>query len=137
MAEFGARSSVAERMGRRGRGRAALVGAALLLITAFATIPCATASAAAPRSERNFEILRQMEAASNDSDCRTVLKLGLPLVDSKGGTGLTSEYEAYAFDLVVGCEAEAKATESAYRHAFKATALDDSSDYLWRVRLSV
>src|SRR4051812_34848128 len=116
------------------QGWAAFAGAAMLIVSA-AAVP-AWANKAEPAG-RSLETLRQMAAAGDRDDCPTVLKLGVPLVDGAGRSGLTDEMQALAYELVVSCEARAKANAAAYAHALKATELENSSDYLWRVRLLI
>lgn len=116
----------------KGPARAALVAGA-----AFAGLILPSPAAAESRAERNLAVVQRMEAAYDRDDCKTVLKLGVPLVDSKRGMDLPDEYVAYVYDVVTGCEAEAKATEAAYRHALRGTTLEGSSDYLWRMRLVI
>lgn len=120
--------------GSRGSERRAwavlTAGAALL----GAAAPSSAAAKPTP-AERNVAIVERIEAAYDRDDCKTVLKLGVPLADYKGDTGLPEEYLAYVYDVVTGCEAQAQSNEAAYRHALKGTALDGSSDYLWRTRL--
>ncbi|HEX6374101.1 MAG TPA: hypothetical protein VFZ91_00100 [Allosphingosinicella sp.] len=116
---------------RADRGTAAIIALAALLAAGFPA-----ASAAAPASaERNLERVRQMEAADERKDCKTILELGVPLVEAKAESGLTGEAEAYAYELVVSCEYRAKAHAAAYAHALKGTKLEHSTDYLWQMRL--
>lgn len=95
----------------------------------------APASPAGAAGKGETERLQRIGAAYQARDCKTVVNLGAPLLDRSGGTGLGSDAEAALYDVVVDCEAQLKAFEAAYAHALRATALDESSDYLWRVRL--
>lgn len=117
------------------RGRPLLIAVAAALGAAI--LSTAPASGEATRAERNLAIVQRMEAAYESDDCGTVLKLGVPLVDAKGGIGLPDEAVAYAYDVVTGCEALAKDLQAAYRHALKGTGLEGSSDYLWRTRFAI
>jgi tetratricopeptide (TPR) repeat protein len=80
--------------------------------------------------------LQRIDAAYKAQDCKTVVQLGAPILDSKRGTGLPSDLEAVLYDLVVGCEAELGSNDAYYAHALRATAIEESSDYLWRARLA-
>jgi len=97
-----------------------------------AVVPSAAAEKAPP-AKRNLAVVQQMHEAYARDDCKTVIALGVPLVDGKGAASLPDEYLAYAYDIVTSCESGA----DAHRHALQGTALEGSSDFLWRLRLVI
>ncbi len=121
---------------RRANGPAARWAASIAAALFLGVVPSAAAAKASP-AKRNLALVQRMQAANVRDDCKTVIALGVPLVDGKGATGLADEYLVYVHDIVARCEIRADATEAAYRHALKGTALEGSSDFLWRLRLVI
>jgi tetratricopeptide (TPR) repeat protein len=119
---------------RRGPGtrmRLGPMGLGTLLAIAVAG-PAPAAAAEKGDSER----LQRIQAAYDAKDCKTAAELGAPILDRRGGTGFAPDLEANLYDIVVGCEAELDLAEAYYAHALRATALEESSDYLWRARFA-
>jgi tetratricopeptide (TPR) repeat protein len=112
--------------------------AALALCGAAGGLGAAPAAEPDPKTlQRNIERLEKSAAAYDQGDCKTALRFGLPLIAATGSTGLGDEAEAVAHEIVVRCETESGANEKAYAHALAGTRLENSSDYLWLVRLGV
>lgn len=120
-------------------GRPRWMAGTLLIMAAMwpglATLSPAKAKNSAVK--RNSTVAQRMIEAYDRDDCKTVLKLGVPLIESRKALGFPDDQIAYAYDIVTSCETSAKATEAAYRHALKGTQLPGSSDFLWRMRLVI
>jgi tetratricopeptide (TPR) repeat protein len=86
---------------------------------------------------RNFEILKQMGEAYDRKDCDTVVRVGAPLFDAPGGTGLSEKLEAMGYELLVSCEWQKDKAVEAAAHALRGTRLEQSSDWLWRARFGI
>jgi tetratricopeptide (TPR) repeat protein len=84
----------------------------------------------------NLEILLNVAKASDARDCTTVLKLGLPLADSREPLALPDEAEALLYEMVARCEVDSD-RDRAYALALRASALEHSSDGIWRFRLAL
>jgi tetratricopeptide (TPR) repeat protein len=118
--------------GRRTPGRALM---AWSLALALACLPGLPAAAAAPTAAgKSEESLVQLAQAYDRDDCATVLRLGVPLVDARGGSGLPDVAEALAYEMTAHCELKKDSKAEAYAHAVRGTRLDNSSDWLWRLR---
>ncbi|MEA3037779.1 MAG: hypothetical protein QOE79_292 [Sphingomonadales bacterium] len=98
----------------------------------------AGAAAAAPKAEAGgmSQTLLEIGAAADRHDCKTVVRLGAPVLDRQADA-LTPDLASLIYDLVVGCEWDSGAAERAYVHALRGTALEQSSDLLWRTRLGL
>jgi tetratricopeptide (TPR) repeat protein len=106
---------------------AAAAAAASLAASAAGAAPKAGASGL-PRT------LRALGEAADKQDCKTIARLGGPLLDRQLDS-LPSDMVPRFYDLVVACEAATGATVRAYAHALKGTALEQSTDILWALRL--
>jgi tetratricopeptide (TPR) repeat protein len=98
----------------------------------------AGAATAAPKADEGglSRTLLEIGAAADRHDCKTVVRLGAPVLD-RHAAALTGDLAPLIYDLVVGCEWDTGATERAYAHALRGTALVQSSDLLWRARFGL
>ncbi|MEA3032210.1 MAG: hypothetical protein QOH86_226, partial [Sphingomonadales bacterium] len=96
----------------------------------------AGSAGAAPKAGADAAYLTLMDIseAANKHDCKTVARLGGPLLDRQLAS-LPADLVPPLYDLVTGCEAASGATARAYAHALKGTALEQSTDILWDLRL--
>lgn len=109
----------------------------VVLALCYATNGIDAASAAEPDRDaqiRNMERLQKSVAAYDSGDCKTALKLALPLIDTRNSTALGDHGAVAAYEIIVHCQAETAANEKAYAHALAGTRLENSSDYLWQAR---
>ena len=79
--------------------------------------------------------VKALADAADRNDCNGVIRVGQSLLRDRTAD-LPNQARSQLFDVVVSCEAEAGKENDAYRDAVTATALEDSSDYVWRVRLA-
>lgn len=105
-----------------------------LLAVGLAT---ATSAEAAPSAEKNGETIKRVAAAYQKDDCDTVIALGVPLIEMRGGTGLPGAIESFGYDAVVSCEISKDSQDRAYAHALRGTGLEHASDRLWHLRLAM
>lgn len=116
----------------RGKARRLAWLAAAAALTLSAHVP----ALAADSPEKNRERLRQAALAADREDCSAALKHARPLVRPGAASGLNDELEALAFEIATRCEHQAKNYAAAYNLALRGSALENSSDFLWLVRLS-
>jgi tetratricopeptide (TPR) repeat protein len=122
--------------GRTGRLAGRLVRIVLACALTGTTAVAAT-PASPPQAGDRLETLKAIGRAADASDCDTVIRLGTPLLDAPGGTGLSDALEAIAAEIVVRCELRKESKDAAYIHALRGTRLEHGSDLLWRFRLAL
>ena len=96
-------------------------------------------ASAAPQSSdgKAMETMRKIAEAAERKDCKTILRLGVPLIEARKASGLPGELEAANYALVILCEVEGGLNDRAYAHALRGTALDHASDDLWALRFAL
>lgn len=104
----------------------------IALLLAGAVIP--GASAAAPRKASVADVFERASNAYDAGDCATALPLVLPIISAHMAK-LGDDEQAIAYDIAVDCSVRAKDREGALRLTLAGTALSQSSDYVWRMRL--
>jgi tetratricopeptide (TPR) repeat protein len=113
----------------------------LLSLAALGAIGLAgTAMAAPDRSGQGkgaLEIWQKIGAAYDQGDCATVLKLVVPRLKPSGSSSVPDKIRATGYDLAASCASKTNKDDLAYRYALEGTALEDSSDWLWRFRLAI
>ena len=110
------------------------------MVIALAVLPASASGQNAPGSNVSRKIqadLQKIGEAYDRNDCDTVLKLGVPILDKGGGSGLAGKIEAALFELVTSCEIDKELTDKAYQHSVRGTRLEASSDWLWRTRFGL
>ena len=119
------------------------VGRAIVAAAFGVTLAIIPANAAAKKtassnvSQKTGENLKRIGEAYERDDCATVLKLGAPIIDAPDRSGLGDDIAALLFQMLGYCEWKQESKDRAYSHALKGTALDEASDYLWRMRLAL
>src|SRR4051794_6576262 len=85
----------------------------------------AASGQAAPKADAGGlrQTMSEIAAAAGRNDCKTIARLGVPVLDRQTA-GLPADVVAELYDLVVGCEWDAGATERAYAHTLRGTALE-------------
>jgi tetratricopeptide (TPR) repeat protein len=108
---------------------------ALRIAAAVAALAAAPPPAAGPGP--TAAALLDVAKAADEGDCKTVVKRGPPLLDLGGASAIPAELVPPAYDMVVACEVQEGAAAAALAHALRGTAVEASSDYLWRTRLAL
>lgn len=90
-----------------------------------------------PIAASDREQLLKVAKAAQASDCKTVIRLGTPIIDKSSAPTLPLEMKALAYDMVVYCEISQADLKAAFAHAEAGTQLADSSNDLWRNRLAL
>jgi len=111
------------------------------LLLSLAALGTAGMAVAAPdRSERGGDELdswRKIGAAYDQGDCATVLKLVVPRLKPSDSGGVSDKIRATGYELAASCATKTDRDDLALRFALDGTALEDASDWLWRLRLAI
>lgn len=110
---------------------------ALVSVLAMLLAAPAHADGGDTRSREGLERMKSALQAATEGDCRTALKRSRPVVERPQQSGLPEELIAVAYHIAAACEIEQGNKKSAYAHALAGTALDDSTDELWQLRLQI
>ena len=109
---------------------------------AFATmaaavfLPFGAVPAQSKASPDTAATIAKVVRASERKDCRTVQKVGAPLLDG-AAAGAAEASLATLYERVAACELGSGAINRAYGHALRGTAREGATDKLWRLRLSI
>ena len=118
---------------RKGHLGGVAAGLGPFVLACIATPSAADTNAA---SARTIAQVRQLSAAVDRKDCKSVLRIGEPIV-AAGRHELPSEIEAATLLLVANCAYSEGATQKAYDYAVRGSRLEGSDDNLWHLRLSI
>lgn len=127
-----------QRTSLRISGLARSIISALLLASALGSSVTAAAQTTKADRQKQKDIadLQAAAQAAERRDCPAAVKVVAPLVDRKPDH-LPPIVLAGAYQLAAFCELMTGKQADAYRHALAGSALPDSSDDLWRLRLEL
>jgi tetratricopeptide (TPR) repeat protein len=80
--------------------------------------------------------LRKAAAAAESGDCKTATRILGPMLDAHDPS-IPKELLSPTYHIAITCELSLDRSADAYRHALAGSALEDSDDALWRVRIAI
>lgn len=111
---------------------------AAIVLATLAVVPASadkTADTAAATRKAATDLLAAAKAA-DAGNCDQAARGAGKVIGRKEAAALPERILAAAYDLAVACEAQLGRNDAAYRHALAGTALSDSDDATWRLRLA-